>query len=456
MRSLVEWLARLILKIFFRRIEIIGRDNVPVDGPIILAINHPNGLIDPLCVLAHAPRKLSFLAKEPLFRMPLIKYLVKAFDCLPVYRKQDGNQDGANQQQNLSTLQAAGDLLTRGGAIALFPEGISHDLPQLQSLKTGAARIALGAQSLMASDDQNQPAVHLIPAGLYYSSKGIFRSDVTLVYGAPLPVPVVSLDDTASPPPEAVNTLTQHLFHHLQALTVNAQDSELISLAAIAARLIDTKTATFTKKPNSNIAQRRLQLMQQILNGHEQLQTTNPEQAIQLVQRLRRYDALTRHYGLPPKETVRPDTGPAIKHSVMSTVMLILLSPLIVPGVLENYLTYRLVGRMARSYTEVTHDTLSTLKVIAGMIAFPLTWIIWSLLIGWFTTLSLAFLHLALAPICAWAALLFMDRSAATLSGARVLWMYWTQPNRYAQLNREGHEIAEQLMSIELDPKASE
>ncbi len=446
----MEWFAGLILRIFFRRIEIIGRDNVPVDGPIILAINHPNGLIDPLCILAHAPRKLSFLAKEPLFRMPLIKHLVKAFDCLPVYRK----QDGANRQQNMSTLQAAGDLLTRGGAIALFPEGISHDLPQLQSLKTGAARIALGAQSLMANDLQDQPKVHLIPAGLYYSSKGIFRSDVTLVYATPLAVPVVTLDDSASPPPEAVNTLTQKLFQHLQALTVNAQDCELISLAAIAARLIDIKTSSFSKNPNT--AQRRLQLMQKILNGHEQLDKANPEQALQLVQRLRRYDALTRYYGLPPKETVKPNTGPAIKHAVLSTVMLIILSPLIVPGVLENYLTYRLVGRMARSYTDVTQDTLSTLKVIAGMIAFPLTWIIWSFVIGWFTTLNLAILHLALAPLCAWAALLFLERSATTLSGARVLWMYWTQPNRYAQLNREGHEIAEQLMSIELAPKASE
>ena len=69
-------LLRLFLRIFFRRVETSGMHRVPDAGPLVLVLNHPNGLIDPLFVLAYAPRPVAFLAKSPLFRMPLIGTLI--------------------------------------------------------------------------------------------------------------------------------------------------------------------------------------------------------------------------------------------------------------------------------------------------------------------------------------------------------------------------------------------
>ena len=88
-RRLTTALISLLAKIFFRRIEIAGSENVPIGDPIIFAVNHPNGLIDPLFLLAFTPRRVSFMAKAPLFRMPLIGWLARAFDSIPVYRRQD-------------------------------------------------------------------------------------------------------------------------------------------------------------------------------------------------------------------------------------------------------------------------------------------------------------------------------------------------------------------------------
>src|SRR5207237_10895435 len=110
---------------------------------VIFVMNHPNGLIDPALVFVALPRKISFLAKSTLFRMPVISFLLKTVDALPLYRKVDAGEDVS---KNRKTFELCEQLLRSGGAIALFPEGISHNSPKLLPMKTGPARLALGAR----------------------------------------------------------------------------------------------------------------------------------------------------------------------------------------------------------------------------------------------------------------------------------------------------------------------
>src|SRR5881409_630120 len=94
---MIRWLIcivlRLALRIYFRRIEVAGLEHIPRDTPIIFVLNQPNALVDPALLLCLSPRRVSFLAKSPLFRMPVIGYLVRALDSLPVYRQQDTGED---------------------------------------------------------------------------------------------------------------------------------------------------------------------------------------------------------------------------------------------------------------------------------------------------------------------------------------------------------------------------
>src|ERR1043165_8963678 len=143
-RRLIVVVLGLALRVFFRRIEVAGRERIPLKNPVIFVLNHPNALVDPVFILCLAPRRVSFLAKAPLFRMPVIGYLVRALDSLPVYRKQDEGEDPA---RNRETFELSRALLQRGGTIAICPEGVSHNEPRLKPLKTGAARIPLSAAS---------------------------------------------------------------------------------------------------------------------------------------------------------------------------------------------------------------------------------------------------------------------------------------------------------------------
>src|SRR3989449_940863 len=141
-RAFFRALFALILRIFFRRIEVSGAERVPPHGAVIFVVNHPSGLIDPAFLLCLAPRRVSLLAKAPLFRMPVIGFFCRAFEAIPVHRRQDAGSDPA---QNRETFDTARAVLARGGAIAIFPEGTSHSDPKLRPVKTGAARIAFGA-----------------------------------------------------------------------------------------------------------------------------------------------------------------------------------------------------------------------------------------------------------------------------------------------------------------------
>ena len=98
-RRIIVALVRLALRIYFQRIEVTGVEHVPTDTPVIFVLNHPNALVDPVFLLCLAPRRVSFLAKAPLFRMPFIGYLVKAMDSLPVYRRQDEGEQLVEQDR---------------------------------------------------------------------------------------------------------------------------------------------------------------------------------------------------------------------------------------------------------------------------------------------------------------------------------------------------------------------
>ncbi len=196
-RAAATAVSRLVLRVFYRRIEASGLERIPASGPTILVLNHPNGLMDPLLLLCLSPRPVAFLAKSPLFTMPFVSLFVKAFDSIPVYRPQDADAD---VRRNRETFAKARDLLKRGGVLALFPEGVSHDEPRLMPLKSGAARIALGAAS--------EGPVTIVPAGLTYEARDIFRSGALLRVAEPFTVEPIPLDEKGEPPRTAVKALT--------------------------------------------------------------------------------------------------------------------------------------------------------------------------------------------------------------------------------------------------------
>lgn len=195
--------------------------------PLVFVANHNNSVVDSFLLLALPAARPRMLAKSTLFSHPVMGPLLFVAGALPVYRRRDR---GADVTRNSDTFSRCHDILGAGGSIALFPEGMSHSLERQPPLKTGAARIVLGAET-----ERGPLGVRLVPVGLRYDAKDRFRSRVAVHVGAPLdPAPEAIV--YRERPGEAVRGLTGRIGAGLEAAVEKAgeesRERSAISAAA--------------------------------------------------------------------------------------------------------------------------------------------------------------------------------------------------------------------------------
>ena len=195
-------------------------------GPVLLVANHPNSLLDPMLVVAAARRPVRFLAKAPLFHDRKTAWLVKGAGAIPVHRRAD---DPTQVGKNVDAFEAVYAELARGAAVGIFPEGLSHSEPALAPLKTGAARMALGAAAITGG------AFPVVPVGLVFRRKDEFRSSAYVVTGAP--VPWADLAPRGVDDADAVRELTERIAAGLLTVTVNLDQWSDRSLVECAVRI---------------------------------------------------------------------------------------------------------------------------------------------------------------------------------------------------------------------------
>ncbi len=225
-------LASLLTHIFFRHVEVEGAENLPRRGPLVVVANHSNGLVDGLLLMATLRRYPRFLGKSTLFHILPLRPFLKLAGVVPVYRRSDADGSEGTEQasadRNEMTFRTSRELLARGGVVAVFPEGISHNEPALQPLRTGAARIALGAAAEGTED------VATVAVGLVYDAKATFRSRALVRVGPPRPVDLL-VGDYRMDARATVRMLTEEMaeqLHHVVTTYRSWQDAEM--LAAIA------------------------------------------------------------------------------------------------------------------------------------------------------------------------------------------------------------------------------
>jgi len=436
-RRIICPVLKLALRIFFRRIEVGGLERVPKKSPVIFVLNHPNALVDPVFLLCLVPRRVSFLAKAPLFRMPVLGYLVRSLDSLPVYRK----QDMADTARNRETFEQARELLARGGTLAICPEGTSHSEPRLKPLKTGAARIALGAASSGAALN-----LQIVPAGLYYTAKTTFRSSALLYFGEPIKVEPVELEPDGEPPHKRVRALSAEVERALREVVLNAEHEEALALIARAERIFSSAAESSGEKRLA----RELELRRRFVEGYALLQSRSPERLSALVARLTRFEEELKQVGLEADDlTVPKASGSEVVLNLLSRALLFaLLSPVAVAGIVVHYPAYKLAGYVATKFSRDAEDVISTVKIIAAMLLFPLTWLPAAFLLFRFAGWPIALASLIVIPLAGYAAVRFFEKLDRFIGTLRALTFFVTRSRFFKKLLVERRAIREEILAL--------
>jgi 1-acyl-sn-glycerol-3-phosphate acyltransferase len=169
--------ARAMVLAFHRSVDVRWRDRLPRHRPVLIVANHGNGFVDPVVVAGVLGRLPRFLAKAALWKVVVARPFLWLAGVLPVYRTADGDQ----ASDNTSVFDACHHELAQGATVAIFPEGTTGDRAGLDRVKSGAARIALGALP-------TAPDVVIVPIGMAFESTVETRSRAVVLFGEPIVV----------------------------------------------------------------------------------------------------------------------------------------------------------------------------------------------------------------------------------------------------------------------------
>jgi 1-acyl-sn-glycerol-3-phosphate acyltransferase len=208
-------LMRLLVWLYYSTIRVTGRERIPSGGPILFVANHANSLFDPVILGLTVKRRVRYLAKGPLFDVPVFGKLIESFGMIPVFRSQD---DRADLKRNFESLKKAADVLASGDDVGVFPEGKSHDVRALESVFAGTSRIVL--QALEAGAE----SLRIVPMGINYDDKQLFRSAVWVQVGEP--IEVKSLVEQAGNAAKAKRQLTERISSELKKVIIHLDAPE--------------------------------------------------------------------------------------------------------------------------------------------------------------------------------------------------------------------------------------
>jgi glycerol-3-phosphate O-acyltransferase/dihydroxyacetone phosphate acyltransferase len=363
--DVVRGFFSLVLHIFFRKIHVVGHERVPREGGLVLVGNHENGLLDPLLLLVASQRPVHFLAKATLFHHPLVSPWLRLVRALPIYRRQD---EGSDMTRNEATFEACEHLLLEGEALSLFPEGISHDEPRLQPLKTGTARIVGRALQRGA-----RPVV--LPAGLLYSAKSAFRSEVTVTFGVP-----VRYDDLSWGTGQdhgAVEALTGRMREALESLTLNAERWEDLRIVeGVRGMALDLAGVDPSAEEAGEVTRR-------LLAEFYRARMEHPTQVHALLIRARAYLKMLDLLRMKDGDVVRESASGSALDRVWRRLAVILVGyPPAAYGWLFNFLPYLITGRLA-VLAGGGKDIVATYKIYGGILFFPLFYALQGALLGY-------------------------------------------------------------------------
>jgi glycerol-3-phosphate O-acyltransferase/dihydroxyacetone phosphate acyltransferase len=378
--KLFLWLFRLTANAYFRSIYIKGKENIPKDKPVIFAANHPSSFMDPILLGVNLNRSLYFLARGDIFKNKMVRKLFDKLHMIPVY-KPDLSPDQVHKNEMI--FEKCYEYLERNKAVMIFPEGISKTERRLRPIKTGIARIALGAE------EKNNFNLDLciVPIGLNYSNPHYFKSDVFVNIGAPISVSEYQ-EDFLKDSKEGVLQLTDRVKSELEKRIVIIEDEQLEKLIRQIEILYRSKLREQNKQQEK--ATQDFYLSQDIVEAVQYYAKNHPEILQDFEQKISVYLKRLKRLKIRDTQIRSSETSfPVFLRLLYFTFGF----PLFLFGLITNIIPFKIVELIPSKVT-IREDFVGAVKMATGMLIFLITYLVEASIFGYLTNFLWAILFI--------------------------------------------------------------
>jgi 1-acyl-sn-glycerol-3-phosphate acyltransferase len=212
-----NWVV-LAIRVYFRKIQVIGSEKIPRSGPVLFAPNHQYAFMDAL-IITIIDRKIPYyLVRGDIFRTRLANFMLRSLRMMPVYRAKD-KVDMVKKNEEI--FDKCMEILGSFGHLIIFPEGNHSKIRRIRPVQKGIFRIAF--RTLL--EKQGAQDLVIIPVGINYDDQSHFQSDLLVNFGNPIKVSQY-LEEYKQSSARVIGELKNKIFAELVRLNINIENAE--------------------------------------------------------------------------------------------------------------------------------------------------------------------------------------------------------------------------------------
>ena len=347
------------IRSFYRKYKVVGKENIPKGKPILFAGNHQNAFLEG-AILGYVTRSpIYFLARSDIFKKKAASFMLNSLNALPIYRERDGAD---YRDKNEEVFEQFYDLLAKKRRIVIFPEGNHGRHQQLRSLKKGIFRIAVGAEAKYNSELD----VQVVPVGINYGKFENMGGDLLIQFGMPIAIKDY-IADTSVKQEENYIELVGELRKLLSDQMIDIQKMDYYDLIHYTMKTFDAEIGLLERNDGNDLVSEFKRQKGYIEKAEVYIEkdSENANAMLKVVLEFR---------GLLREEKLSAWLFNKESYAVYGHVfLLILLFPLHLYGILNNYLPYRIPAWFVEKKVADIHFHAS-IKLLAGSILFVVFW----------------------------------------------------------------------------------